>query len=105
MDGCADALIGPAAADVSGECFIDVRIGGLGIRAEQGEQAYHLKRNELIDKHKEEVVNPWRAAELGYIDQFIRIEETRKRVAEALLPVMDVEALKPRKHKGANWPI
>lgn len=75
------------------------------IRAEQGEEAYHTRRNELIDQHKAEVVNPWRAAELGFIDQFIRISKTRERLAEALLPIMEVEKLKPRKHKGANWPV
>lgn len=75
------------------------------IRTEKGEEAYHLRRNELIDQHKAEVVNPWRAAELGYIDQFIRIPETRHRLAEALLPLMEVEKLKPRSFKGANWPI
>ncbi len=75
------------------------------IRTEQGDEAYHLRRNELIETHKTEVVNPWRAAELGYIDQFIRVRETRHRLAEALTPIMEAERAKPRGHKGPNWPI
>lgn len=75
------------------------------LKAEQGEDAYHQYRNKLVDQHKEEVVNPWRAAELGYIDQFIDIRDTRKRLIEELLPLMEVEKLKPKHHKGANWPI
>ena len=75
------------------------------IRADDGENAYHVRRNELINEHKREVINPWRAAELGFIDQFIPIRETRLRLAEALLPLMEVEKLKTRGHKGANWPL
>jgi len=75
------------------------------VRADEGEEAYHARRNALIDDHKTNIVNPWTAAELGYIDQFISIRETRHRVAEALAPLMEVERLKPHPHKGANWPI
>jgi propionyl-CoA carboxylase beta chain len=75
------------------------------VRGDEGEDAYHRRRNELIERHKAEVVNPWRAAELGFIDQFIAIPETRHRLAEALAPLMEVEKLKPRRHKGANWPV
>ncbi len=75
------------------------------IKADQGEEAYHKRRNELIEQNKAEVVNPWKAAELGYIEQFIRIRNTRVRLAEALLPLMEVERLKPRRFKGANWPV
>jgi len=75
------------------------------IRAEEGEDAYHRRRNELIERHKAEVVNPWKAAELGYIEEFLRVGETRARLTEALLPQMEVERLKPRLYKGANWPV
>lgn len=75
------------------------------LRAEKGEDAYHLRRNELIEQHKSEVVNPWKAAELGYIDQFIKIEQTRRHLTEALLPIMEVEKHRARKWKGANWPV
>jgi acetyl-CoA carboxylase carboxyltransferase component len=77
----------------------------LKIRAEEGEEAYHLKRNQMIDRHKAEIVNPWWAAQLGYIDQFIQIPETRRRLAESLLHVMEVEEKKPRRYKGPNWPV
>ena len=77
----------------------------LKIRNEDGEEAYHLRRNALIDQHKADVVNPWRAAELGYIDQFIEIRATRRMLAESLDSIMKVEELKPRGRKGVNWPI
>lgn len=77
----------------------------MNLRAEEGEDAYHKRRNELIDDHKVNVVNPWKAAELGYIEQFIRIRKTRKRLVEALLPLMETEKLRSRTHKGPNWPI
>lgn len=77
----------------------------LKIKADQGDEAYHKRRNELIEQNKAEVVNPWKAAELGYIDQFIRIKNTRARLAESLTPIMEVEKNRPRTFKGANWPI
>lgn len=75
------------------------------IRADEGEDAYHRKRNELIEDHKVNVVNPWKAAELGYIEQFIRIPRTRKRLVEALVPLMETQKVLPKTFKGPNWPI
>lgn len=77
----------------------------MDIRDKEGEDAYHRRRNELIEDHKVNVVNPWKAAELGYIEQFIRIRKTRKRLVEALLPLMETEKLRSRSWKGPNWPI
>jgi propionyl-CoA carboxylase beta chain len=74
-------------------------------RESEGDEALHRLRNELIEAYKTDVVNPWKAAELGYIDEFIDIRDTRARLAEALLPLMEVEKLKPRSFKGENWPI
>lgn len=60
---------------------------------------------DLTNQHETEIVNPWKAAELGYIDQFIAIKDTRLLLAEALLPLMEAEKLKPHGFKQPNRPI
>ena len=62
------------------------------------------KRNELIEKYEEELLNPYQAAELGYIDEVIAPSETRVRVIAALRALRDKRAATPAKKHG-NIPL
>jgi len=42
------------------------------------------RRSELEAQYRENFANPFKAAELGYIDEVIRPEETRPKVIQAL---------------------
>ena len=42
------------------------------------------KKDELVDEYKETFANPYKAAELGYIDEVIEPSETRKKIIRAL---------------------
>ena len=42
------------------------------------------KRTRLVDLYREKFANPYKAAELGYIDQVIAPEETRRMLISSL---------------------
>lgn len=42
------------------------------------------KKDELVDEYKDTFANPYKAAELGYIDEVIEPSETRKKIIRAL---------------------
>lgn len=62
------------------------------------------KRAELVAKYEEELLNPYQAAELGYIDEVIAPSETRVRVIKSLRALRDKRAASPAKKHG-NMPL
>jgi propionyl-CoA carboxylase beta chain len=62
------------------------------------------RRTELESDYRENFANPYKAAELGYIDDVIRPEETRPRVIQALAMLSTKrDTLPPKKH--GNIPL
>jgi propionyl-CoA carboxylase beta chain len=53
-------------------------------------------RRKLVDDYEEKFGNPFKAAELGYVDEVIQFEDTRRRIIESL------EVLKA-KHDSNPW--
>lgn len=65
---------------------------------------FDKKKAELVSSYEDEFANPYRAAELGYVDEILVPEETRKRLHQYLV------ALKHKKHvvpdrKHGNIPL
>jgi propionyl-CoA carboxylase beta chain len=58
------------------------------------------KRKSLVGNYEEQFANPYRAAELGYIDSVILPEETRQRVYEYLLALKNKRLELPKKKHG-----
>ncbi|MBM4781181.1 MAG: methylmalonyl-CoA carboxyltransferase [Archangiaceae bacterium] len=62
------------------------------------------EKNRLVADYREKFANPFKAAELGYIDEVIRPEQTRARVIRALEMLKDKRQENlPRKH--GNIPL
>ena len=62
------------------------------------------ERAKLTAEYREKFANPFKAAELGYIDEVIRPEDTRNRVIRALEMLKDKRQENlPRKH--GNIPL
>ena len=57
--------------------------------------AFDKKKAELVSKYDQEFANPYRAAELGFMDAVILPEETRKRVYEYLIALRNKKQEKP----------
>ena len=56
-------------------------------------------RQELIDEYRETFANPYRAAELGYIDEVIYPKQTRAKLIQALeMTRTKSQQNPPRKH-------
>ncbi|WP_146341034.1 acyl-CoA carboxylase subunit beta [Nesterenkonia sp. NBAIMH1] len=62
------------------------------------------RRTELIDDYEAELLNPYQAAELGYIDAVIEPAETRWQVAKALRATFHKRETLPAKKHG-NIPL
>jgi len=62
------------------------------------------KREELIKNYRETFANPYKAAELGYIDAVIFPENTRRHIAEALEMLKNKRQTNPPKKHG-NIPL
>jgi propionyl-CoA carboxylase beta chain len=63
-------------------------------------KAYEDKKASLVAKYEEDFANPYRAAELGFLDAVILPEETRKRVYEYLVALKNKKQEKPRRKHG-----
>ena len=64
----------------------------------------NAERSRLVNEYREKFANPFKAAELGYIDEVIRPEQTRARVIQALEMLKDKRQENlPRKH--GNIPL
>ncbi|GMU61991.1 MAG: hypothetical protein AMXMBFR34_37540 [Myxococcaceae bacterium] len=62
------------------------------------------EKNRLVAEYREKFANPFKAAELGYIDEVIRPEQTRLKVIRALELLKDKRQENlPRKH--GNIPL
>lgn len=62
------------------------------------------RRKELVDDYRETFANPFRAAELGYIDAIIQPRETRQRLIRSLKMLENkVDTNPPKKH--GNIPL
>lgn len=64
----------------------------------------HAERMKLIDDYKSRFANPYRAADLGFIDEVIKPEYTRSRVAAALEMLDGKRQTNPPKKHG-NIPL
>ncbi|WP_430296009.1 acyl-CoA carboxylase subunit beta [Sinomonas sp. B1-1] len=62
------------------------------------------KRAELIQQYEEELLNPYQAAELGYVDAVIAPSETRVQLLRGLRGLRDKHASMPAKKHG-NIPL
>ncbi|MGZ3461733.1 MAG: carboxyl transferase domain-containing protein, partial [Archangium sp.] len=64
----------------------------------------NAERTKLVNDYREKFANPFKAAELGYIDEVIRPEETRAKVIRALEMLKNKrQENPPRKH--GNIPL
>ncbi|HYI00539.1 acyl-CoA carboxylase subunit beta [Hyalangium sp.] len=64
----------------------------------------NAERTRLVNEYRDKFANPFKAAELGYIDEVIRPEQTRARVIQALEMLKDKRQENlPRKH--GNIPL
>ncbi|HSP81618.1 MAG TPA: carboxyl transferase domain-containing protein, partial [Myxococcaceae bacterium] len=64
----------------------------------------NAERARLVDEYREKFANPYKAAELGYIDEVIRPEQTRARLIRALELLRNKrQENPPRKH--GNIPL
>jgi propionyl-CoA carboxylase beta chain len=61
-------------------------------------------RKKLVEDYEETFGNPFKAAELGFVDEVIEFEETRRRVIESLEILRDKQAQNPKKKHG-NMPL
>ena len=63
-----------------------------------------VRREELVEDYREKFANPFKAAELGYIDEVIKPEETRPKIIEALQMLATKRDTNPPKKHG-NIPL
>ena len=63
-------------------------------------EAYDKKKAELVKNYETQFNNPYRAAELGYIDAVILPEETRQRLYEYLRVLKDKKVVLPKRKHG-----
>src|SRR5699024_5501083 len=73
-----------------------------GVQAEGGDVEAH--RQELIDDHEDVLLNPYQAAELGYIDAVVEPAETRWQISKALHATYHKRESRPVKKHG-NIPL
>ena len=62
------------------------------------------KRAEVIRQYEEELLNPYQAAQLGYVDAVIAPSETRLQIIKGLRALRDKRASLPAKKHG-NIPL
>jgi propionyl-CoA carboxylase beta chain len=62
------------------------------------------RKDELVSEYRETFANPWKAAELGYIDEVILPEETRPKIINALDMLATKRDQNPPKKHG-NVPL
>jgi propionyl-CoA carboxylase beta chain len=62
------------------------------------------RKDELVAEYRETFANPFKAAELGYIDEVIKPEETRPKIIEALEMLATKRDTNPPKKHG-NIPL
>jgi propionyl-CoA carboxylase beta chain len=70
----------------------------------QGADDPARRKDELVAEYKETFANPWKCAELGYIDEVIKPEETRPKIIGALEMLSTKRDTNPPKKHG-NIPL
>jgi propionyl-CoA carboxylase beta chain len=63
-----------------------------------------VERTKLVNDYREKFANPYKASELGYIDEVIQPEQTRKKLIRALTMLKDKRQENPPKKHG-NIPL
>ncbi len=76
----------------------------IGKRAIDAAEDPAAKRQELVDEYNEKFMNPYVAAERGYVDEVIRPEETRRKVLSAFEMLAEKKKSLPAKKHG-NIPL
>lgn len=79
-------------------------VGIIGKRQIDAAEDPEAKRKELIKEYEDKFMNPYIAAERGYIDEVIRPEETRSRVLDAFAMLEQKQKSIPDKKHG-NIPL
>lgn len=79
-------------------------VGIIGKRQIDAAEDPETKRKELIKEYEDKFMNPYIAAERGYIDEVIRPEETRSRVLDAFAMLEQKQKSIPDKKHG-NIPL
>lgn len=79
-------------------------VGIIGKRQIDAAEDPEAKRKELIKEYEDKFMNPYIAAERGYIDEVIRPEETRNRVLDAFAMLEQKQKSIPDKKHG-NIPL
>ena len=69
-----------------------------------GSSAPEETRKQLAEEYRQLFASPYKAAELGFIDQVIRPEETRRRIAESFAMLRNKRQDNPRRKHG-NIPL
>jgi propionyl-CoA carboxylase beta chain len=77
--------------------------GALKAVAEAGGDV-DTERARLTQEYEEAIVNPWDAAERGYVDSVIAPHETRRQIVQALRALKTKRASLPQKKHG-NIPL
>lgn len=72
--------------------------------AEQNGEDVEAKRQQLIDDYETALLNPYQAAELGYIDAVVEPAETRWQITKALKATYHKRESRPAKKHG-NIPL
>ncbi len=62
------------------------------------------RRNQLVEEYREKFASPWKAAELGYIDEVIMPSDTRYKIISALKMLKNKRDTNPPKKHG-NIPL
>jgi propionyl-CoA carboxylase beta chain len=62
------------------------------------------KKDELVQEYRDKFANPYKAAELGYIDEVIAPRDTRKKIVQALEMLKNKVDSNPKKKHG-NIPL
>ena len=75
-------------------------VGIIGKRQIDAAEDPEAKRKELIKEYEDKFMNPYIAAERGYIDEVIRPEETRSRVLDAFAMLEQKQKSIPDKKHG-----
>ncbi|SDQ24503.1 propionyl-CoA carboxylase beta chain [Arthrobacter crystallopoietes] len=72
------------------------------VQAEGGD--VEARRQEIVTQYEEELLNPYQAAELGYLDAVVAPSDTRLQIVRGLRALRDKRATMPHKKHG-NIPL
>ena len=63
-----------------------------------------VTREKLVDEYRKKFASPYKAAELGYIDEVILPQDTRPRLIQALMMLQNKKTSIPERRHG-NVPL